>query len=153
MGRLREHPERLACQSSPLSPRAHARGSPRPATSAILTLGVTEELPIADSRVDLVVSTNAFGHWSDPVAGLREVRRVLQPVGSLLLAEHAPPGALLSLLLRVRGRLPNLYDASAMEELLREGALVPQRVETPPGCFVVGHAVPGDDRRRSGEPR
>ncbi len=120
---------------------------------AILTLGVTEELPIADSRVDLVVSTNAFGHWSDPVAGLREVRRVLQPVGSLLLAEHAPPGALLSLLLRVRGRLPNLYDASAMEELLREGALVPQRVETPPGCFVVGHAVPGDDRRRSGEPR
>jgi ubiquinone/menaquinone biosynthesis C-methylase UbiE len=43
------------------------------------TVADVAALPFADATFDLVVSTISQHHWSDPAAGLREVRRVLRP--------------------------------------------------------------------------
>lgn len=50
--------------------------------------GAAERLPAPDGWANLVVSVNAFHHWADPEAGLREVRRVLAPGGRLVLVDE-----------------------------------------------------------------
>ncbi|GMU48788.1 MAG: hypothetical protein AMXMBFR31_10140 [Candidatus Desulfobacillus denitrificans] len=47
-----------------------------------------ERLPLADHVFDTVVSTYTLCTIPDPVAALREVRRVLAPGGRLLFSEH-----------------------------------------------------------------
>ena len=47
--------------------------------------GDVQQIPFADGSVDLVVSTLSLHHWSDPVAVLDEVARVLSPGGSFLI--------------------------------------------------------------------
>ncbi|CAG0941376.1 MAG: Ubiquinone/menaquinone biosynthesis C-methyltransferase UbiE [Rhodocyclaceae bacterium] len=47
-----------------------------------------ERLPLADHAFDTVVSTYTLCTIPDPVAALREVRRVLAPGGRLLFSEH-----------------------------------------------------------------
>lgn len=47
-----------------------------------------ERLPFADARFDAVVSTWTLCSIPDPVAALREVRRVLRPEGRFLFLEH-----------------------------------------------------------------
>jgi SAM-dependent methyltransferase len=47
-----------------------------------------ERLPLADQAFDTVVSTYTLCTIPDPVAALREVRRVLAPGGRLLFSEH-----------------------------------------------------------------
>ncbi len=47
-----------------------------------------QHLDFEDARFDYVVATFVFCSVPDPVAGLREVRRVLKPGGTLLLLEH-----------------------------------------------------------------
>jgi len=46
--------------------------------------GDAQQIPFADGSVDLVVSTLSLHHWSEPVAVLDEVARVLRPGGSFL---------------------------------------------------------------------
>ena len=43
------------------------------------------DMPFEDGSFDLVTSTFSMHHWSDPVAGLGEVRRVLAPGGRALI--------------------------------------------------------------------
>ncbi len=43
------------------------------------------EMPFEDASFDIVVSTLAMHHWSDPQQVLREIRRVLTPGGKMLL--------------------------------------------------------------------
>ena len=47
--------------------------------------GDVQQIPFADDSVDLVVSTLSLHHWSNPVAVLDEVARVLCPDGSFLI--------------------------------------------------------------------
>src|SRR5229473_1319653 len=53
-----------------------------------LTQAPVENLPFADESFDSVVVTLVFCSVGDPLRGLREVRRVLKPGGSLLMVEH-----------------------------------------------------------------
>jgi ubiquinone/menaquinone biosynthesis C-methylase UbiE len=52
-----------------------------------------EQLPMADASVDTVVSTLVLCTVADPVAALREIRRVLRPDGQLLFIEHVRSGS------------------------------------------------------------
>ncbi len=46
--------------------------------------GNAQEIPCPDGSLDLVVSTLSLHHWSDPVAVLNEIARVLKPGGAFL---------------------------------------------------------------------
>lgn len=47
-----------------------------------------ERIPLEDASVDCVVVTYSLCTIPDPIAALREMRRVLKPEGRLLFAEH-----------------------------------------------------------------
>jgi glutaredoxin-like protein len=53
-----------------------------------VTQARAESLPFADNQFDSVVVTMVFCSVQDPARGLREIRRVLKPGGTLLLLEH-----------------------------------------------------------------
>jgi len=46
--------------------------------------GDARQIPFPDASLDLVVSTLSLHHWSDPIAVLDEIARVLRPGGSFL---------------------------------------------------------------------
>lgn len=75
-----------------LSARMLARAVPR-ATSmkAALVRGDVERLPFPDRSFDTVVATCVFCSVADPVAGLRELARVVRDDGQVLLLEHVRP--------------------------------------------------------------
>jgi ubiquinone/menaquinone biosynthesis C-methylase UbiE len=52
-----------------------------------LVVAMAEDLPYEDAGFDLVVSTTSFDHWRDQRRGLAECARVLEPEGSLVLAD------------------------------------------------------------------
>jgi ubiquinone/menaquinone biosynthesis C-methylase UbiE len=70
-----------------LPDRVHRRiaAAPFPVTQARLD---AERLPFDDARFDAVVSTWTLCTIPDPVAALREVRRVLRPAGKFFFLEH-----------------------------------------------------------------
>jgi ubiquinone/menaquinone biosynthesis C-methylase UbiE len=47
--------------------------------------GDAARLPFDDGSLDLVVSTLSLHHWSDPIAVLNEIARVLRPAGAFLI--------------------------------------------------------------------
>ena len=47
--------------------------------------GSAEAIPLPEASIDVVLMFLTFHHWTDPVQGLREVRRVLRPGGVGLL--------------------------------------------------------------------
>lgn len=56
---------------------------------AVELVGISaEKLPIADASFETVVSTYTLCTIPDPVAALKEMRRVLAPGGKLLFSEH-----------------------------------------------------------------
>jgi ubiquinone/menaquinone biosynthesis C-methylase UbiE len=46
-----------------------------------------KSLPFEDNYFDLIISTNAFHHFSDPLKALKEVSRVLVPRGKIFIVD------------------------------------------------------------------
>jgi len=59
-----------------------------------LRLGSVDELPEFDAPFDKILAVNTMLFWSEPVARLAELRRLLRP-GGLIAVAHQPrrPGA------------------------------------------------------------
>lgn len=106
---------------------------------AELHVGDAQALPFADARFDTCVSQLCLCTVPDPLAALRELRRVCRPDGLVLLLEHTTStNALLSPLCRLCGPL-----------LTATVACHPNR---PVECLVAasGLTVQGVDRRFAG---
>jgi ubiquinone/menaquinone biosynthesis C-methylase UbiE/uncharacterized membrane protein YphA (DoxX/SURF4 family) len=76
--------------------RRHAAASPA-ASRLRFEVADVARLPFPDGHFDVVVSSGSIKHWPDPVAGLREIHRVLRPDGRAVIAEMnrlAPAGAI-----------------------------------------------------------
>jgi SAM-dependent methyltransferase len=56
-----------------------------------LRLGSVEELPAFDAPFDKILAVNTMGFWSEPLARLAELRRLLRP-GGLIAVAHQPRG-------------------------------------------------------------
>jgi ubiquinone/menaquinone biosynthesis C-methylase UbiE len=69
---------------------ARARIAAQRLERAEVRQGDVEHLDLPDASVDCVVATYALCTVADPVAVLREARRVLVPGGRLVLVEHGP---------------------------------------------------------------
>jgi len=52
--------------------------------------GDVAALPYDDASIDLVVSSLSQHHWTDPLAGMREVTRVLRPGGAAWIYDFRP---------------------------------------------------------------
>jgi SAM-dependent methyltransferase len=52
----------------------------RPAGAAPCVGGVAENLPFADQSFDAAMAVSTVHHWRDPIAGMREMRRVARRV-------------------------------------------------------------------------
>lgn len=66
--------------------RAHAAASPA-ASRLRFQVANVGRLPFPDSSFDAVLSTGSIKHWHDPIAGLREIHRVLALGGRAVIAE------------------------------------------------------------------
>lgn len=87
--------------------KARARAE-RKHVAVDLTLMDAQHLDFADDSFDAVVATCVFCSVPDPVAGLREILRVLKPGGQLLLLEHVRSGNV------VVGKLMDLLNPIAV---------------------------------------
>jgi ubiquinone/menaquinone biosynthesis C-methylase UbiE len=84
--------QRHAAQSS-AAPRLHFQ------------VGDVAQLPFPDNHFDAVVSSGSIKHWPDPVAGLREMHRVLMHGGRAIIGEMnrlASPAAIAAQRVRLR---------------------------------------------------
>ncbi|HXS45840.1 MAG TPA: methyltransferase domain-containing protein, partial [Solirubrobacterales bacterium] len=63
------------------------RAAERGLQNVVPTLGDATDLPFEDASMDAVVLTAVLGEIPDPVAALREIRRVLKPSGRLVVGE------------------------------------------------------------------
>ena len=81
-------------------------------------------LPFAPRTFDTAVSASSLHYWPDPAAGLREIRRVLRPGGTLLLLDWDRTPATMRLLdgwMRLRGvRYRRMYTAREIERMLAD---------------------------------
>jgi len=87
------YPGHVGLTAVDLSPRmlARSRRKPGPAGLRRAVMDV-ERLALADDAFDETVATFLFCSVADPVAGLRELGRVVRPDGRILLLEHVRPG-------------------------------------------------------------
>ncbi|MBI3768550.1 MAG: methyltransferase domain-containing protein [Deltaproteobacteria bacterium] len=84
--------------------RAHAADSPARERLHFEVADVAR-LPFPDRHFDAVISSGSIKHWPDPVAGLRELHRVLAPGGRAFIGEMnrmAPPQAVATQRKRLR---------------------------------------------------
>lgn len=70
--------------------RSADRGGFTPGAAPSFVVGDAAALPFDDAQFDAVVSTLSAHHWSDPVAGIREISRVLKPEGTAFLWDLRP---------------------------------------------------------------
>lgn len=100
---------------------------------ARLVQGTVERLPFCDASFDRVVSSSSLHHWRWPVAALRELLRVVDPPGQIVLTDWCADFLTCRLLhrwLRMFDRAYNRsYGADALVRMLTEVGLEDTRAE------------------------
>src|ERR1700746_1788919 len=100
----------------------------RPAGSARCVGAAAEQLPFADQSFDAAMAVLSDHHWSDPIAGLREMRRVARRVVVFQWDNHLPARFWL-----VRDYLPEFAALARSGPTLRERAqAIGARMQTVP---------------------
>ncbi len=108
--------------------RSLSRG--RPGHNIVFVQGTAEALPVPDRAVTVAWAISSAHHWADVAAGLRELHRVLEPGGRLIIAERlARPGA--------RGHAAHGFTSA-------------QAAETAAGAQAAGFAGAGHETHRAG---
>ncbi len=90
------YPEDTRAVAVDISPRMLRRAAGRARRleqSVDLILADAQHLPFRDNAFDTAVATFVFCSVPDPIAGLKEVRRVVQDGGSVHLLEHVRAGS------------------------------------------------------------
>lgn len=100
------------------NPSALAAARRRPDPRIEYVHAEAADLPCADASIDLVLALRSLGLWRDPVAGLREMRRVLRSNGRIVIVERAGRGA------AGRWNRRSLHDAAAPSGLRLSGSEV-----------------------------
>ena len=89
-----------------LSPQMIAVAQRRLGQTAVVTVADAETLPLPDDAADTVTCDDTIHHYPNPAAAQRELRRVMRPGGSLILAEWRLPAPLRRLMNSFIHRLP-----------------------------------------------
>ena len=86
------HPEAAYVVATDVSVRMLREASAKTSGGALpLVACDAQALPFPDATFDWVAETLVFCEVPDPIAGLREVRRVLKPGGRVVMLEHVRP--------------------------------------------------------------
>ncbi len=89
------YPSDIAITAIDINPRMLARARKKADILGLNTMLVemdVQDLAFPDQFFDTVFATFVFCSVPDPVQGLRELRRVCKPGGTLILLEHMRPG-------------------------------------------------------------
>ncbi|MFC7155860.1 methyltransferase domain-containing protein [Halomarina halobia] len=81
-------------------------------------LGDAERLPFRDDAFDAVWSSGSIEYWPDPVATLAELRRVVQPGGTVLVVGPNYPKS--SIVGRLADAIMLFYDAEEADRMFAE---------------------------------
>ena len=87
---------------------------------AEVSLAPSTAIPHPDGRFDAALAVHVAYFWSDPLADLREIRRVLRPPGRLVLGYRPRDAVALAAL---PASVYTLRSAAELEELLVTGGL------------------------------
>ena len=89
--------------------------------------GAAESMPLADSSFDAIIVTDAFHHFRDQPAAVREFVRVVRPDGRVLVLELDPSGLAMRLIAfgeRLLGEPAAFMTPSAMCAFMAEHGIV-----------------------------
>ena len=112
-------------------------------------MGDAERLPFDDDSFDKLWSSGSIEYWPNPVAALREFRRVVEPGGTVLVV--GPDYPKLGVFQTLADAIMLFYDAEEAEEMFREAGFegtrhfIQQRHRGAPRAITSVATVPADD--------
>jgi demethylmenaquinone methyltransferase/2-methoxy-6-polyprenyl-1,4-benzoquinol methylase len=84
--------------------------------------GDAERLPFKDDTFDVVWSSGSIEYWPDPVATLRDMRRVVKPGGQVLVVGPNNPKS--TVMQKVANAIMLFYDREEADRMFREAGYV-----------------------------
>lgn len=93
-------------------------------SNADLRQGDAESLPWQASQFDLVFCTLSFHHYPQPIQALTEIRRVLKPGGTLILADISMPAIVNLILPLLSTGDRHFYSKAEMFRLLTQAGFI-----------------------------
>ncbi|WP_115864682.1 methyltransferase domain-containing protein [Halorussus litoreus] len=84
--------------------------------------GDAERLPFRDDSFDVVWSSGSIEYWPNPVATLRDMRRVVEPGGQVLVVGPNDPDS--SLMGKLADAIMLFYDREEADRMFREAGYV-----------------------------
>ena len=84
--------------------------------------GDAERLPFRDDSFDVVWSSGSIEYWPDPVAALRDVRRVVKPGGQVLVVGPNYPKS--TVMQKVADAIMLFYDHEEADRMFHEAGYV-----------------------------